>query len=169
LFAQYNRVIGMRNNWPRVCFSLGRRFRLLFLSPDMANFNRKYKKESCRTLLGFLRCLTDQRIQVDLYSGLMLVGILNDIDVHRNIHLTHVTLSRPVHPSMALSRLCIRYTNVRYIRIPDEINIMETIRQDLKQMNPKPCDIVGGGQKKRYVKHDEEYPRNLPVLGPHTM
>ena len=134
----------------------------------MSNFNRQYKKESCRTLLGFLRCLSGQRIQIDLYAGMMLVGTLVDIDVNRNVHLLHVTVSRPKTNLLSFHRLCIRYTNVRYIRIPDETDVMETIRQDLRQMNPKPNEIVGGGQKKRYVRKGHEYEKNLPPLRPDT-
>ena len=132
----------------------------------MSNLNRKYKKESCRTLLGFLRCLIGQKVQVDLYGGVMIIGVLLDLDVNHNIQLSQVTLSRPLERSLAFHRLYIRYVNVRYIRIPDEIDVMETIRQDLRQMNPKPSEIVGGGQKKRYVKKGREYERNLPPLRP---
>jgi small nuclear ribonucleoprotein (snRNP)-like protein len=132
----------------------------------MSNLNRKYKKESCRTLLGFLRCLVGQKVQIDLYSGIMIVGTLTDIDVNHNIQLTQVTISRPIEKSVSFNRLFIRYKNVRYIRIPDEIDVIETIRQDLKQMNPKPNEIVGGGQKKMYVKKGKEYEKNLPPLRP---
>jgi small nuclear ribonucleoprotein (snRNP)-like protein len=132
----------------------------------MSNINRKYKKESCRTLIGFLRCLVGQKIQIDIYGGIMLVGLLNDIDVNHNIQLSQVTMSRPIEKSISFNRLYIRYRNVRYIRIPDEIDIMETIRQDLRQMNPKASEIVGGGQKKMYVKKGKEYERNLPPLRP---
>jgi small nuclear ribonucleoprotein (snRNP)-like protein len=132
----------------------------------MSNLNRKYKKESCRTLIGFLRCLIGQTIQIDLYGGLMLVGNLIDLDINHNIQLSQVTMSRPIEKSLSFNRLYVRYTNVRYIRIPDEINIIETIRQDLKQMNPNPKDIIGGGQKKMYVKKGREYERNLPPLRP---
>ena len=65
------RFLALKN----VCLSLRR---------DMSNFNRQYKKESCRTLLGFLRCLSGQRVQIDLYAGMMLVGTLVDIDVKRS-------------------------------------------------------------------------------------
>jgi small nuclear ribonucleoprotein (snRNP)-like protein len=132
----------------------------------MSNINRKYKKESCRTLIGFLRCLVGQKIQIDIYGGIMIVGLLIDIDVNHNIQLSQVTMSRPIEKLISFHRLCIRYKNVRYIRIPDEINIVETIRQDLKQMNPKANEIVGGGQKKMYVKKGKEYERNLPPLRP---
>lgn len=130
----------------------------------MSNLNRKYKKESCRTLLGFLRCLKDQTIQLDLYAGVMIVGTLNDIDVHHNVHLSQVTLIRPLIKPIAFHRLCIRYGNVRFIRCPDQIDVLQTIEQDLNAMNPKPKDIVGGGQKKRFVKKGHEYEKNLPIL-----
>lgn len=132
----------------------------------MSNLNRKYKKESCRTLLGFLRCLVGQRIQVDIYGGIMLVGTLIDIDVNHNVQLSNVTMSRPVERPIAFNRLCIRYTNVRYVRIPDEIDVIETIRQDIRRMNPKPNEIVGGGQKKMRIKKGREYEKNLPPLRP---
>lgn len=132
----------------------------------MSNLNRKYKKESCRTLIGFIRCLIGQRVQIDLHGGFMLVGLLNDFDINHNIELSQVTMSKPLEKSIAFNRLCIRYYNVRYIRIPDEINILQTIEQDLKRMNPKAKDIVGGGQKKMYVKKGKEYERNLPILRP---
>jgi small nuclear ribonucleoprotein (snRNP)-like protein len=132
----------------------------------MSRLNRQYKKESCRTLLGFLRCLVGQKTQIDLYGGIMLVGTLTDIDLNHNIHLSHVTMSRPIERLISFNRLCIRYTNVRYVRIPDEIDVLETIRQDLRQMNPKPNEIVGGGQKKMYVKKGREYEKNLPPLRP---
>jgi small nuclear ribonucleoprotein (snRNP)-like protein len=132
----------------------------------MSTLNRKYKKESCRTLIGFLRCLVGQKTQIDIYGGIMLVGILVDIDVNRNIQLTQVTMSRPMNKSIAFHRLYIRYTTVRYIRIPDEIDVMETIRQDLRRMNPKPNEIIGGGQKKMHVKKGREYEKNLPPLRP---
>ena len=143
-----------------------RRKWLFFLHPDMSNLNRKYKKESCRTLLGFLRCLVGQKVQLDLHGGIMLVGVLVDIDVNHNIQLSQVTMSRPLANSVAFHRLYIRFTTVRYIRIPEEIDIMETIRRDLRQMNPKPSEIIGGGQKKMYVKKGREYERNLPPLRP---
>ena len=130
----------------------------------MSNLNRKYKKESCRTLLGFLRCLKDQTIQLDLYAGAMIVGTLNEIDVHHNIHLSQVTLVRPLIKPVAFHRLCIRYGIVRFIRCPDQIDVLRTIEQDLNAMNPKPKEIVGGGQKKRQVKKGREYEKNLPVL-----
>ena len=132
----------------------------------MSNLNRKYKKESCRTLIGFLRCLIGQKIQIDLYDGIMLVGLLVDMDVNHNIQLTQVTMSYPIQKLMTFHRLYIRYTNVRYVRIPDEIDIKQTIEQDLKRMNPNAKDIVGGGQKKMFVKKGKEYERNLPPLRP---
>lgn len=133
----------------------------------MSNLNRKYKKESCRTLIGFLRCLIGQQVQLDLYDGIMLVGKLIDMDVNHNIHLSQVTMSRPTEQLLAFQRLYIRYTNVRYVRIPDDIDIKQTIEQDLKRMNPKAKDIVGGGQKKRIVRKGQEYEKNLPVLRPY--
>lgn len=132
----------------------------------MSNLNRQYKKESCRTLLGFLRCLVGQKTQIDLYGGIMLVGTLMNIDVNHNIQLSQVTMSRPIQKPISFNRLYIRYTNVRYIRVPDEINVIETIRQDLRQMNPKPNEIVGGGQKKMHVRKGKEYEKNLPPLRP---
>jgi small nuclear ribonucleoprotein (snRNP)-like protein len=132
----------------------------------MSNINRKYKKESCRTLIGFIRCLIGQRIQIDMYGGIMVVGLLNDMDVNHNVQLSQVTMSRPIEKLISFNRLYVRYRNIRYVRIPDEINIMETIEQDLKRMNPRPKDIVGGGQKKMYVKKGREYERNLPPLRP---
>ena len=133
---------------------------------DMSNINRKYKKESCRTLLGFLRCLVGQQVQIDLYGGIMLVGLLLDMDANYNLQLSQVTMSRPMTKPIAFHRLYIRYSNVRYLRIPDEVNVIETIRQDLRQMNPKPNEIVGGGQKKKVVRKGREYERNLPPLRP---
>lgn len=133
----------------------------------MSNLNRKYKKDSCRTLIGFLRCLIGQQVQLDLYDGIMLVGKLIDMDVNHNLHLSQVTMSRPTQSLLAFQRLYIRYTNVRYVRIPDDIDIKQTIEQDLKRMNPKPKDIVGGGQKKRFIKKGHEYEKNLPVLRPY--
>ncbi|CAF1168298.1 unnamed protein product [Adineta steineri] len=128
--------------------------------------NRQYKKDSCRTLVGFLRCLVGQRTELDLYGGIMVVGTLLDIDVNHNIQLSQVTMSRPLNKSISFNRLYIRYTNVRYIRIPDEIDVMETIRQDIKRMNPKASDIIGGAQKKKHVKKGREYEKNLPPLRP---
>ena len=132
----------------------------------MSNLSRKYKKESCRTLLGFLRCLAGQKIQIDLYGGVMVVGTLVDIDVHHNIQLLHVTMCRPIERPISFYRLCLRYTTVRYIRVPDNVDVIETIRQDLKQMNPKPSEIVGGGQKKMRIKKGKEYENSLPPLRP---
>ena len=130
----------------------------------MSNWNRKYKKESCRTLLGFLRCLSGEEIQVDLYGGTMLIGKLVDIDVNHQLHLSSVTMSSPLNKFVTFQRLCIRYKNVRFIRVPDRIDVIETIRQDLRQMNPKASEIVGGGQKKRTIRKGREYEKNLPVL-----
>jgi len=73
-----------------------------------------------------------------MYDGIMIVGKLLDIDIYRNIHLSHVTMIRPLQSSIAFARLCIRFVNVRYVRIPDQIDVLETIRRDLQQMNPKP-------------------------------
>lgn len=131
----------------------------------MSNSNRKYKKESCRSLLGFVRCLSGEQVQVDLYGGLMLVGRLIDIDNNYNVHLSSVTVSRPLKNIISFERLCVRYKNLRFIRVPDRTDVIETIRRDLREMNPKPSEIVGGGQKKRIDKR--EY-GNLPILRPET-
>ena len=69
---------------------------------------------------------------------------------------------------MSFKRVCLRYTNVRYVRVPDEIDVLETIRQDIRQMNPKPSDIVGGGQKKRPSRRQRDHEQNLPPLRPET-
>jgi small nuclear ribonucleoprotein (snRNP)-like protein len=129
-----------------------------FLTADMSNFSRKYKKESCRTLVGFIRCLTGEIVQVDLYGGVMLVGNLIDLDAQDNLHLSSVTIARPLAELLSVDRLCLRFGNVRCIRIPDQIDVMATIRGDLRRLNPKASDIVGGGQKKRttFVFHREK-------------
>ena len=97
----------------------------------------------------------------------MVVGTLIDIDVNRNVHLLDVTVTRPLTPLISFKRVCLRYTNVRYVRVPDEIDVMETIRQDIRQMNPKPSDIVGGGQKKK-ISRQRDREQNLPPLRPET-
>ncbi|CAF0736728.1 unnamed protein product [Didymodactylos carnosus] len=109
-------------------------------------------------------CHVGYSTQIDLHGSIMIYGTIIDIDQYRNIHLKNVTVARPLQTSISLCRLCVRFSTVRYVRIPDDIDVMETIKQDLKRHNPDRTKVIGGGQKKKIKQSDIQNREQLSPL-----
>ena len=73
--------------------------------------------------------LTNETVTVELKNGTTVVGTINGVDMNMNIHLKTVKMTVQGKNPVALEHLSVRGNNVRYVILPDTLNL-ETLLVD---------------------------------------
>ncbi|KAB5592209.1 small nuclear ribonucleoprotein Sm D1 [Ceratobasidium theobromae] len=91
--------------------------------------------------------LNNETVTVELKNGSVVHGTLTGVDVQMNTHLKNVKLTSRNRDPTALDTLSIRGNNIRYIILPDALNLDALLVDDApKPKGKKKEDARGRGR-----------------------
>ena len=100
----------------------------------------------CNTLLGIAKACEGKRVQIDLRNELHVFGKVEFVSTEMNITMSNAFLTLPIfrhHNSTSnnssrtnerklYKEITIRGCNVRYVHIPDEVDMIEALRDQIQ-------------------------------------
>eukprot|EP00940_MAST-03C_sp_MAST-3C-sp2_P001884 g1884.t1 len=94
-------------------------------------------------LVRFLMKLTSETVTIELKNGTIVHGTVAGVDVSMNTHMKKVKMTTKGKNPVSLASITIRGSNIRYVILPDSINLDSLLVDDTpKQKPPK----AGGGR-----------------------
>ena len=97
----------------------------------MATAREKFKFQN--TLLCLLKGLIGRKVVVELRNEHSVVGTIEDVDWLMNTSMTHARYTTPDGRIMAFEQFYIQGRNIRFVQIPNYVDIMETINTELRK------------------------------------
>jgi len=102
----------------------------------------KDKAILCNSLIGIVIACEGKRIQVDLRNELHVIGNLESVTTEMNIIMSDAYLTLPYHSKNReenqikrhYDEIIIRGCNIRFVHIPDEIDIIKTLHNQIKRV-----------------------------------
>ena len=113
----------------------------------------------CNTLVGILKACEGRHLQVDLRNESHLIGTVDYVSPNMNITMSNTFLIRSLSnrqmPGNSQTRtfyreMTLRGNNVRFVHVPDEINMTEALRRQIKEVKNR-TKAKFSGQKRRFV------------------
>ncbi|CAK1548547.1 unnamed protein product [Leptosia nina] len=90
------------------------------------------------TLLCLVRSLQKVNITIDLRNDSYVCGELELVDGFMNLSLLKAVYCDPQGNEYYFENIFLQGRNIRYIHIPESMNIISTIKQELRCNKPKP-------------------------------
>ncbi|MES1920033.1 Small nuclear ribonucleoprotein SmD1a [Bonamia ostreae] len=87
-------------------------------------------------LVRFLMKLSNEKVTVELKNGEVCVGTIAGVDISMNMHLKNVQVSKGDGPKKDMKQLTIRGNNIRYVIMPDALNLDALLVDDTPKQNP---------------------------------
>ncbi|XP_067125863.1 U7 snRNA-associated Sm-like protein LSm10 [Centruroides vittatus] len=100
------------------------------------------KARSCKTLVCLLQALTGKITTVELRNECAITGRIDSVDGYMNIHMSEVIFNGPSGEQRAFSSFFIQGKQIRFVQIPDEVNIIQAIQNQLniiRRVNISTC------------------------------
>ncbi len=94
----------------------------------------------CNTLIGIIKACEGKQVQIDLRNELQLYGKVESVSSNMNIIMSDTYLTMPFSGMMSGSKetkrrfyneITIRGCNVRFVHIPDEIDMIEALQTQI--------------------------------------
>jgi small nuclear ribonucleoprotein D1 len=89
-------------------------------------------------LTRFLMKLANEVVQVELKNGTVVHGMVIGVDVAMNMHLKGVKMTLKGRNPQSMDTLSIRGNNVRYVILPDSLNLDTLLIDDTPRIKPAP-------------------------------
>lgn len=149
----------------------------LLLTDDCDILNRNPKMTSIRerarltnTLACLLKGLIGYRTIVELRNDTKIYGLVECVDSCMNLTMSDVIFSKPSGHQMACDVFYVLGKNIRFVHIPDEIDIVETIRRQLQlfstvRNNNKERERARGRKLKQKEKIEKAVERMKSNIG----
>ncbi|XP_054753174.2 U7 snRNA-associated Sm-like protein LSm10 [Lytechinus pictus] len=121
----------------------------------MANtlsIREKYKAR--HTLVCLLRAVVGRITTVELRNECSATGYVDDVDGFMNVTMSKVLFVNMDGEKTHMDSFFVQASLVRYVQIPDDINMVKAMKRQLMSMNPqKPAPgSMSGGRKKPPLK-----------------
>jgi len=97
-------------------------------------------------LVRFLMKLNNETVTVELKNGTVVQGTITGVDIAMNTHLRAVKMTVKGKNPVALDTLSIRGNNIRYVILPDTLNLDNYLADDTPKPKAKTKDTVGKGR-----------------------
>ena len=94
-------------------------------------------------LVHFLRKLVRENVQIELKDNTIIEGTVVGVDSAMNTHVRLVKVQLPAQPKERLENMTIRGASIRYVILPDSINLGTLLVDD----RPKKTMIRRGESK----------------------
>ncbi|KAK8791008.1 hypothetical protein WA158_005639 [Blastocystis sp. Blastoise] len=88
-------------------------------------------------LVRFLMKLTNDTVTIELKNGTVVHGTIVGVDVAMNTHLKNVKMTIKGRNPVNADSLSIRGSNIRYVLLPDSLNLDTLLIDDTPKQNPK--------------------------------
>uniref|UniRef100_A0A182QN48 Sm domain-containing protein n=1 Tax=Anopheles farauti TaxID=69004 RepID=A0A182QN48_9DIPT len=105
------------------------------------NFDKKEKFNSVNHLTGLAQCLINRNILIDLRNETSVAGTIINVDGHMNICMENVVYIDQLGKQYPLDNFTIYSKYIRYIHIPEEINMTAALEERIKSLG-QPTRIV---------------------------
>lgn len=97
------------------------------------------RESSSKTLTSLLQSLEGERTVVELRNDSVIVGVINNVDSNMNIELVDVSFNRNRFGiERSYEKFFVAAKHIRYVHIPDHINIAETLEKRLNTLTGRP-------------------------------
>ena len=109
-------------------------------SAFLTSSTSKDRALSVKTLICFLQTLIGQKTCIELKNDYQLLGTVDQVDAYMNVELSDVCVRKPVnlvkgdYHQYNLDYMFIKGTRVRYVSVPDEIDVIENINQGIEKI-----------------------------------
>lgn len=80
-----------------------------------------------------IRGLVGRKTNIDLRNENTITGVIENVDYLMNIDLSQVTFQNIYGEKSQFDKFYVRGCNVRYVHIPVDVNILETIQSEIKK------------------------------------
>ena len=93
--------------------------------------------------------LTNDAVTITLKNGTIVEGTITSVDISMNTTLRNVKMTIKGRNPERVDALTIRGSNIRYVEIPDEVNLDTLLIDDTPKNNPQK---VGSSSRRRGVR-----------------
>jgi len=95
-------------------------------------------------LTRFLMKLANETVQVELKNGTVVHGAVVGVDMAMNMHLKGVKMTLRGRNPQSVETLSVRGNNVRYVILPESLNLDTLLVDDVPRVKPGPAGAGGG-------------------------
>ena len=81
-------------------------------------------------LVRFLMKLSNETVTIELKNGTICTGTITGVDMAMNTHLKKVKLQLKGKNPVAMESISIRGNNIRYVILPDSLNLDQLLIDD---------------------------------------
>lgn len=127
----------------------------MHLFEDMASSLHSLREtaKSANSLVCLLQALKGQVTTVELRNEASAKGLIVNVDGFMNVKMMHVTLTNIYGQAQEFCEFFIQGKQIRFVHIPDSVDIVDTIDKQLKLMNKKQQPPPARGTAKRAKKN----------------
>jgi small nuclear ribonucleoprotein (snRNP)-like protein len=97
----------------------------------------KDKALLCNTIIGIIKACEGKCIQIDLRNEIHVVGKIEAVSSDMNVTMSNAWLTVPFssirnnHNSIKYSQITIRGSNIRFVHVPDEVDMIEALQNQI--------------------------------------
>jgi small nuclear ribonucleoprotein (snRNP)-like protein len=109
----------------------------------------KDKAILCNSLIGIVKGCEGKRIQIDLRNELHILGKLESVTSEMNVVMSDAYLTLPYQSKNQKDQIkrhydeiIIRGCNIRFVHIPDEIDLIKTLHNQIKSVKNGKKDSI---------------------------
>ncbi|XP_020583928.1 small nuclear ribonucleoprotein Sm D1-like [Phalaenopsis equestris] len=88
-------------------------------------------------LVRFLMKLNNETVSIELKNGTVVHGTITGVDISMNTHLKTVKLTLRGKNPVTLDHLSVRGNNIRYVILPDSLNLETLLVEETPRVKPK--------------------------------
>ncbi|XP_015787597.1 U7 snRNA-associated Sm-like protein LSm10 [Tetranychus urticae] len=133
----------------------------------MTSLSSRDRAISVKTLICFLQTLIGQKTWIELKNDFILVGTVKQVDACMNIELSEVLVKKPVnlvnsdYNQSNLDYMFVKGTRIRYVSVPDEIDVIENINQGIENIRSHHSQRVNSTRRvPKAVNKDNSVPNS---------
>tara|TARA_B100000780_G_scaffold275836_2_gene243272 strand:- start:2042 stop:2389 length:348 start_codon:yes stop_codon:yes gene_type:complete len=93
--------------------------------------------------------LSGETVTIELKNGSVATGTVVGVDISMNTHLKKVKFANNGATAQHLDSLSIRGNNIRFVILPDNLNLEQLLIDDTPKNRPPKNDSGGGGGRGR--------------------
>ena len=131
----------------------------------------KDKALYCNTLIGIIKACEGKQVQIDLRNELQLYGTVDSVSSNMNITMSNVHLTMPFSALSSQSKeqqcmprhyneITLRGHNVRFVHIPDEIDMIDALQQQIMRTRSN----FNPNVKENFKAEPKSKPKTKPLI-----
>lgn len=109
----------------------------------MAELSRKEIQKITNTLTSLAKGTEGYRLKIHQQNGVIIEGIVDKVDGYMNYDMSDVRLQLPNGTIENVDQMLINSRKIKFIEIPEEMNIQKTMERQLKIFNKPAQKYLG--------------------------